>query len=817
MLEPSIFNQSSIVGVELTTSTVASISPQKSSKLSPLENETEQRSEDFSAIRSETDKDLSTIEAIEQRSQSLTVMLPLIISYFAEVDIVTSKKLYVAYEEGYFFPQNSTANPQPRNFGEIHDGRFEYLSHVYATNDVVVIMSYTQWSINSLDSRNIFLQLAKSFEKEYDNWDHLQIGFVAINCWLPKSECRDASRGLGAFPRFVIYIPELRYHIWYNGPVTVTALRSEIARLLSPYTVLSSLSEFRSSLVTDSNAALVIIPSKSSLSSAEGQSTLLAHLLGTLYQLSLKMSPMVQSSPWSVPKITLVTNDSLTTHICSVDCGFDIATCHDLMEEHVAVLYRNQKPIRFIQLKDYYTLLNDLLNAVRLLFAPSILDRAWKNSEVSYLFMPGFVAMPSVTSRTSNTLDGVLKNKKDFTIVLNSNNRALINDFISVKNLIDRCRKHYKKLYCVSAIHNFDVQFERNSSVENRYCQLCSKHSNISKVLSLLDSESSDYNSYILMTLQKSFQKFCYSSLESLISGSEIISDDFNYQLSLSKLKTALLHSNTDSVVFDQAILISRCNHNRSMNLAIASQLHTCNPIYESCNLGEFSYLVIYDRLRNNRVFNYSVNTISDIILVITDLVKQSYNLLTTNFSQFLRPPSHFLHKRMGVAVLPHAQRKSYEYISKLEYGDVNTADNKGGTLAKLSPYCRSDDIWSGNNTNNCLVLHYNSWCGFCQTVLHVFHTVGSIMTSSFPNVTDFVKVNSGLEPVPTIHRVNKFPTIVFYPAAEFNQKEFILDDEGKVIQRVNRVKNFTYTYPEDIAITVPNLYGFVRLHSGVY
>ena len=73
MLEPSIFNQSSIVGVELTTSTVASISPQKSSKLSPLENETEQRSEDFSAIRSETDKDLSTIEAIEQRSQSLTV------------------------------------------------------------------------------------------------------------------------------------------------------------------------------------------------------------------------------------------------------------------------------------------------------------------------------------------------------------------------------------------------------------------------------------------------------------------------------------------------------------------------------------------------------------------------------------------------------------------------------------------------------------------------------------------------------------------------------------------------------------------------
>ena len=65
-----------------------------------------------------------------ETSSLFQVMLPLIISYFAEVNIVTSKKLYVAYEEGYFFPQNSTANPQPRNFGEIHDGRFGECLHL---------------------------------------------------------------------------------------------------------------------------------------------------------------------------------------------------------------------------------------------------------------------------------------------------------------------------------------------------------------------------------------------------------------------------------------------------------------------------------------------------------------------------------------------------------------------------------------------------------------------------------------------------------------------------------------------------------------
>ena len=103
----------------------------------------------------------------------------------------------------------------------------EGLSHIYAASNVVVFMSYTHWSINCQDSRDVFLELAREFSESDDETTE-KVAFVAINCWLPKSQCRKVSRAIGPFPRFIIYIPELSRHVWYSGPVTVTAIRNEI-------------------------------------------------------------------------------------------------------------------------------------------------------------------------------------------------------------------------------------------------------------------------------------------------------------------------------------------------------------------------------------------------------------------------------------------------------------------------------------------------------------------------------------------------------------------------------------------------------------
>ena len=437
-----------------------------------------------------------------------------------------------------------------------------------------------------------------------------------------------------------------------------------------------------------------------------------------------------------------------------------------------------------------------------------------------YMYMPGIVAIPSVSARSSISLDGVLKNNNDFTFVLNSNSPKLIEDFLDVKNLLERCRNHYKKLYCVSQINNREVKrndSENGASVS--YCQFCSKHANVSKTVSLMHHNgSSDFNRYFLLGLQNSFQKFCYPSFHELQAVIETVEEDVAYQNRLSGIKSALFTTRKTNLLDELFLSLSTCTHNKSMTFAISSQIHQCDPDIETCMGLNYSYLMVYDRLSNNQVYKLSpLDSIEDFLQVLSDIVRQSYSVITSNLIHFLKPPSHFLHEKLGVAVLSNELRKTLSYTSKLKYGDMNPSDNKGVTYAKLSSYCRSDDIWSGANSNNCLVLHYNSWCGFCKTVMHVFQTVGSMMTSAFPNVTDFVKVNSGIERIPEQHKFAKFPTIVFYPAAENCRKEYVVDEDGIKVQKISQMKNFTYTYPDDIAVTVPNLYGFVRLHSGVY
>ncbi|XP_060028337.1 thioredoxin domain-containing protein 11 isoform X3 [Erinaceus europaeus] len=90
------------------------------------------------------------------------------------------------------------------------------------------------------------------------------------------------------------------------------------------------------------------------------------------------------------------------------------------------------------------------------------------------------------------------------------------------------------------------------------------------------------------------------------------------------------------------------------------------------------------------------------------------------------------------------------------------------------------------------LLLYYAPWCGFCPSLNHVFIQLARLLPVDTLTVA---RIDVSQNDLPWEFMVDRLPTVLFFPC--------------------NR-KDLSVKYPEDLAITLPNLLRFILHHSRV-
>ena len=492
------------------------------------------------------------------------------------------------------------------------------------------------------------------------------------------------------------------------------------------------------------------------------------------------------------------------------------------LKQRIVLIYKGQKVAKVFILNNGPTsTVQQLWETIQTLYAPESAQNAWIEALKSDRVRLPRTQMEMVDSRIISSMTEVISKKFDFTFILHSFDENLVLDFLALKRSLDSCKKNYKKLYCSTLNPELCGLLENNCS----FCQFCSKYDNLPSVMPFLLAEMSshgdDVKKQFLETIfRKSVQLFCYFSIENLLETQNLIHKDINMQKSFSVWRSAIFAESIEkNIVVHKIVPLSRCRQNSTIQFAFSTS-SDITPSHSTENgRNEFpqhekrtDFIDIF-AYNTKQVFRINITSIDDALSIMEDFVTETFNMASSDSLLLYEYPPHFIHK--GLKPLSDKQE---EKIEDTELSSDNVSDKS--SLAKRAEIvvsrCDTQKVWQGNNSMNCLVLHYTSWCGFCKTVLHVFHTVSRLMTSKFPNVTEFVQINSAIDHVPWQHSVSKLPAIVFYPAASSAAVQNS-NRRDSPSNKGSRVNNFTYVYPADVAITVPNLYGFVRLHSGVY
>ncbi|XP_060521749.1 thioredoxin domain-containing protein 11 [Cylas formicarius] len=610
------------------------------------------------------------------------------------------------------------------------------------TSDLSLIMYYSPWDAESQAAREHF-EAASVYMKGI-------VEFAAVNCWHPQGECRAQYTKVYRWPVMIAYTSNLR-GVQYSGPITAAHLISFLQRLLNP------IRRFGQHQIYDYGEAYLV----AQLDTLPGSWEYGVYYLAALRYLErdplARVTFYVEPVQNSQPKLSL--------HLW-----------HQIrFAEFDWVEWQPETIIQFV--------LNQLEQSSSWIFPTNTKSKMLSNQLQSGPAMVMFTPNNPLHG-SSDYYDMLREVAQEYK---NCDNRG-INFDVAERRLRNSAQHDHLKQSCflkkshpkneaislvqyrtwsnISTIHLPEEKIDCDMLLPDKLAQVCEFHRSATAIT--CETAKKDFNkSYNTAELQEVND---YRSLRNLAKFAE--NERCRLFLAAENIFPAVFEAREEKERPRPEVRGLSCKTNSSLNfVAMDSLLYYNFAENLGVNLAKVSsksIVVIIDEKRESHYIMEepitSVNLRRFILKFTNNKLVRSLNSSTSVESTNTHSYSFNLKRLNGSHIVKVEELTSQNFLQ--------TVSQKDETV---------------------VVMYYSKHCSFCSGISHTFLTLARKL--SFVEGLKFARIDGDLNILPWEYTMEKFPTILFFPANK---------------------KSESRAFPSDLFITVPNLLGFILTNLDV-
>ncbi|XP_042905850.1 thioredoxin domain-containing protein 11 [Parasteatoda tepidariorum] len=675
---------------------------------------------------------------------------------------------------------------------DFYTGNFKNLYALISEKDVSLIIYYAPWDATSMQAKEEVETVARFY--------HNEVFFAAINCWWPEGECRKKFT-IHSYPIVLVNVHEFGL-IRYEGPVISTYIISFLDYVLSPLVPLHHYGELLDLLTKHEGVLVAYLEFKdgsypdgykqfyyaslNSLTADPYRRICFAVVTNRRDATNLKLKSVLQLFLWNSTEIYNETSIEhaevikwaysklqLVTQWVSPPGAKSTALSEKIEKNPTVILFTPRNLL--LDHSPYYNLFKevalDYSNCEKTGFIESLVHRMVLQRHIMQEeFSKSLKKCHKNDTKTHPNICSRRPDLCDLTCCQNANFNLKFNTSCSCRVCLHHVVKNVEEMKlseCENTLHlilkKFNIKelgkFKQCRDMEvsfpvkfGQYKQLsfhCEDGSKDSVKLSrkqITEKEIAELKDDLILTMiQNNEKRLCHR---------------LRYALNYSELNFPNFPASSDRSSWLSNFTGLGCRTNRSLTF-IAMDTVLFHSFAEnlgidvSNNLHQTTAVIIESAQESQFVLNGLVNK--------KTLVEFIRNYTDGSLSRDLRMP-----------------------IRKLK--DCKKDDNSNVCVDEVTTATFFDIVFDQQDV---ILYYYASWCGACKSISHIYLRVADY----FSNVEGikFVRINGEENDLPWEYTVEKYPTIIFFPAKR---------------------KADSVEFPAHMEITLTNLLHFVLIHS---
>ncbi|XP_076235229.1 thioredoxin domain-containing protein 11 [Calliopsis andreniformis] len=660
--------------------------------------------------------------------------------------------------------------------------------------DFSFVMYYAPWDAESQAVRQEFEKVAQYY--------HTQIFFAAINCWHPSSECRAQYNKIQSYPVLMLY-PSRDSGIQYRGIRTFPYMIRFLHAVMNPIVRITH-TEHLMELLVNYDAVVVGYFNFTRLDRTPGYKE--------FYKAAIRS---LERDPNRELVFAIVTN-ALSSEME-----------HSIYKFPSANLLMWNESLRYPEDSEWTSenMLNWISSSIHqpalwlqppgvkaLTLAPYL-----KEGPVLFLFTPrnplhpenyNYNLIREIGLQYYNCRDNILTT--DIIKQLNFNRRTAVARHSEKSQQCIKLLKEKKKQLNEPSISVSIQRWINDSCCANivmNKCSLCEKSvlSNAEKEASICKLASDKFK---LNHVCKEIDIFKVSSIEDAQGRYEVccnkdhvtikLQEEFKHESQKYKTSSFMVDENDSrsSNAVKQAYIKQDCKkwltgnkYQQPIFPHDSVELPNINLTESVCKINKTLALIAIDSLH---YFHFAESLGIDIFkkkdktaVIILDAAHESQYVMQEDFNrytliQFINNYTHgFLQRSLRSN---NSRRFTQKFKTKLK---CETKDTRNICIPELTTETFLNTIL--DPTQDVVVMYYSPYCAFCSAISYVYLTVAHYLREMDHLL--FVRVDGDNNDLPWEYNMNRFPSILFFPAKR---------------------KEDSTVYPFSLPITIPNLVNFV-------